>query len=215
MIRCLLTALVMFMCLWLPIAASAGTVVTEEYETVECETVEFAVPAVKTIPVVADTLAAQLDLQLREKLGIEPGDAVNYGVIVTPPVALNDLEETTQLARQMGEELSRWFVTTGYNVQEIRKGRSVLFEPRGGEFILSRRVHILANENVKATIIVAGTYTQTLNRIRFNMRFIHAPTNEVLAMATQTLPLNAEMRMLTIGSNETRGVLPSVGTRLR
>jgi len=34
----------------------------------------------------------------------------------------------------------------------------------------------------------------------------------VLAMATQTLPLNAEMRLLTVGSNEKRGVIPSVGT---
>ena len=214
MIRCILTALVMFLCMWLPIAASAGTV-TVDQETVVTETIEFAPSSVITIPVVADILATQLDGQLRNKLGIELGDAVNYGVIVTPPVALNDLEETSPLALQMGEELSRWFVTTGYNVQEIRKGRSVLFEPRGGEFILSRRVHILANENVKATIIVAGTYTQTLNRIRFNMRFIHAPTNEVLAMATQTLPLNAEMRMLSVGSHEIFGVVPSVGTRLR
>lgn len=200
--------------MWLPIAASAGTV-TVDRETVVTETIEIAPSAVITIPVVADILATQLDGQLRNKLGIELGDAVDYGVIVTPPVALNDLEETSPLSLQMGEELSRWFVTTGYNVQEIRKGRSVLFEPQGGEFILSRRVHVLANENVKATIIVAGTYTQTLNRIRFNMRFIHAPTNEVLAMATQTLPLNAEMRMLTVGSNETCGVIPSVGTRLR
>ena len=210
MIRLLMTVFVMFVCMLLPFAASAGTfdfLVTNQNKQAQQPV------AVKTIPVVADTLAEQLDGQLREKLGLDEGDVMDMGVIVTTPVALGNLENTTALARQMSEELSRWLVTTGYKVQEIRKGRSVLFEPQNGEFLLSRRTHVLANENVKATIIVAGTYTQTMNRVRFNLRFIHAPTNEVLAMATQTLPLNAEMRMLTVGSNDKRGVSPSVGTR--
>ncbi|MEZ0574663.1 FlgO family outer membrane protein [Halodesulfovibrio aestuarii] len=210
MIRCILTTLVMFVCLLLPFAASAGTY--EDFIAAKQKATEAAPVERKTIPVVADTLAMQLDAQLRQRLDLDEGDVEGYDVIVTTPVALNDLEETSSLARQMGEELSRWFVTSGYKVQEIRKGRSVLFEPRGGEFVLSRRTHVLANENVRATIIVAGTYTQTLNRVRFNMRFIHAPTNEVLAMATQTLPLNAEMRLLTVGSNDKRGIVPSVGT---
>ncbi|MCT4534004.1 FlgO family outer membrane protein [Halodesulfovibrio sp.] len=211
MLRYIFTALIMFVCLLLPFAASAGTFT--DYFTAEKEAPEQKQQVVtKTIPMVANTLAAQLDAQLRDKLNLDSGDVESYGVIVTTPVALGDLEETSSLARQMGEELSRWFVCSGYKVQEVRKGRSVLFEPRAGEFILTRRTHVLANENVRATIIVAGTYTQTLNRVRFNMRFIHAPTNEVLAMATQTLPLNAEMRLLTAGTNENRGVVPSVGT---
>lgn len=212
MIRCILTALVMFVCLLLPFAASAGTY--EDFMAAkQKEAQQVDAPVVhKTIPVVADIISEQLDAQLRQRLDIDEGDVEGYGVIVTTPVALEDLEETSSLARQMSEEVSRWLVNSGYKVQEIRKGRSVLFEPRGGEFLLSRRTHVLANENVQATIIVAGTYTQTLNRVRFNMRFIHAPTNEVLAMATQTLPLNAEMRLLTVGSNEPRGVIPSVGT---
>jgi hypothetical protein len=211
MIRCILTTLVMFVCLLIPFAASAGTY--EDYIAAKQKEAETSAPVVrKNIPIVADTLAAQLDAQLRQKLDLDEGDVEGYGVIVTTPVALGDLEETSSLARQMSEEVSRWLVTSGYKVQEIRKGRSVLFEPRGGEFVLSRRTHVLANENVRATIIVAGTYTQTMNRVRFNMRFIHAPTNEVLAMATQTLPLNAEIRLLTVGSNEKRGVIPSVGT---
>ncbi|MCG8529984.1 MAG: FlgO family outer membrane protein [Desulfovibrionales bacterium] len=212
MARLLLTVFVMFVCMLLPFAASAGTPFFTMGES-ETETQTVLPVVIKNIPSVADTLAAQLDSQLREKLGVETGERMDVGVIVTTPVALGNLEATSPLARQISEEVSRWLVTSGYSVQEIRKGRSVLFKPQAGELVLSRRTHVLANENVEAAIIVAGTYTQTRNRVRFNMRFIHAPTNEVLAMATETLPLNAEMRMLTVGSVENRGIRPSVGIR--
>lgn len=196
MIRALIRTIVMMLCMLLPVAASAG--VTDFFNTLvgnDTSDQKQAPPAPK-LPDLAITLGETLDAQLVERLGLLEGPAKGYSLIITTPVDLNNLERTSPLARQMGEELSLWFVSSGYRLQEIRKGRTVLFEPGAGEMLLTRRTKLLGNENIRSSLIMATTYSQTLNNVRFNVRLIHAATNEVLAMASQTLRLNTESRML-------------------
>jgi len=95
----------------------------------------------------------------------------------------------------------------------------VLFEPQEGELLLTRRQTLLGNENVRSSIIMVTTYTQSRKSIRFNTRLLHAGSNEVLAMSSQTIPLNSEMRTLAASSSgksgvPVTGIMPSVGTRL-
>jgi hypothetical protein len=213
MLQIIIRTVTMLVCLLLPMAASAGM-----FDFMKEEKKVVVVPAV-TLPSAAFKMGEMLDAQLVERLNLLEGPAKGYTLIVTTPVDLNNLELSSPLARQMGEELALWFVQSGYKVQEIRKGRTVLFEPQEGELLLTRRQTLLGNENVRSSIIMVTTYTQSRKSIRFNTRLLHAGTNEVLAMSSQTIPLNSEMRTLAASSSgksgvPVTGIMPSVGTRL-
>ncbi len=217
MLHIIIRIMTMLVCLLLPMAASAGIFDFWKDEPAPAPQVSLASAAFK--------MGEMLDGQLVERLHLLEGPAKGYSLIVTTPVDLNNLEASSPLARQMGEELSLWFVQSGYKVQEIRKGRTVLFDPGQGETLLTRRSTLLGNENIRSALIMVSTYSQTMKNIRFNVRLLHAATNEVLAMSSQTIPLNSEMRMLVAGNGATgkgmqasqtrfTGILPSVGTRL-
>jgi hypothetical protein len=138
---------------------------------------------------------------------------------VTVPADVNDLDASNPLARQMGEELARWFVQAGYAVQEIRKGNTVLIEPGNGEKLLTRRDNLLDKRNVESTAILTGTYSVTSKNVRFNIRVLHTSTQEVLGMSTVSVPLTAEVRSLLGGGSGRQagivaGIAPSVGTLL-
>lgn len=166
-----------------------------------------------TVPDAADQMAAMLDQQIMRRLGNYPGGRTNVTIAATVPVFLGNLQQSSPLARQMAEELSRWFVTAGYRVSEIRKGADIVMEPRVGEMILTRHISKLANTNVRTAAILAGTYTITKDSVRFNVRLLHTPSNEVLAMATATVPVTEELfPLLADRGNATP--MPSVFTRL-
>lgn len=171
--------------------------------------------AAASVPEAADAMAAAMDVQMARKLGQEAPPAKGISIMVTTPVDLGDLEGANGLARQMAEEMSRWFVQAGYRVQEIRKGRTILFQPETGELLLTRKTELLGTQNVSSVAILAGTYTITPKSVRFNMRLIHTPTNEVLAMGTATVPVSEELRPLLVDASRIGPIRPSVGTSLR
>lgn len=174
------------------------------------------------LPETAAGIAEELDTQLAKRLEIPERPVQGRTLIVTTPVNLNNLDVTSPLARQLAEEMTTWFVRSGYRVQEIRKGKNILFEPLSGETLLTRRVRLLDQGNVQSALILAGTYITTTKNVRFSIRLIHAPTNEVLAMSSRTLPVSAEMYELITdyGAGQGKGgrafsaLKPSVGTRL-
>ncbi len=131
--------------------------------------------AAASVPEAADAMASAMDVQMARKLGQEAPPAKGISIMVTTPVDLGDLEGANGLARQMAEEMSRWFVQAGYRVQEIRKGRTILFQPETGELLLTRKTELLGTQNVSSVAILAGTYTITPKAVRFNMRLIHTP----------------------------------------
>lgn len=171
--------------------------------------------AAASVPEAADAMASAMDVQMARKLGQDAPPAKGISIMVTTPVDLGDLEGANPLSRQMAEEMARWFVQSGYRVQEIRKGRTILFQPETGELLLTRKTELLGTQNVSSVAILAGTYTITPKSVRFNMRLIHTPTNEVLAMGTATVPVSEELRPLLVDASRNRTIQPSVGTSLR
>lgn len=171
------------------------------------------------VPQAASALARQIDRQIAERLMQADTPAQGVSLAITVPVDVNDLDESSPLARQMAEELTRWFVQAGYHVQEIRKGRMVLIEPGNGEKLLTRRENLLSRKEVASAAIMAGTYSVTSKNVRFNIRILQTATQDVLGMATVSVPITAEVKSL-LGSNgaaEGRvfvGIGPSVGTML-
>ena len=171
------------------------------------------------VPQAASAMARQIDRQIVERLAQPEPPAVGVSLAVTVPVDVNDLDASNPLARQMGEELARWFVQAGYSVQEIRKGNTVLIEPGNGEKLLTRRDNLLDKKNIESAAIMTGTYSVTSKNVRFNIRVLHTATQEVLGMSTVSVPLTAEVRSL-LGNNSGShartyaGISPSVGTTL-
>lgn len=171
------------------------------------------------VPQAASAMGRQIDRQIAERLMQADTPALGVSLAVTVPVDVNDLDESNPLARQMAEELARWFVQAGYPVQEIRKGRMVLIEPGSGEKLLTRRDNLLADKNVASAAILAGTYSITSKNVRFNIRILQTATREVLGMSTVSVPLTSEVRSLLGGrgvaqGRDFAGVGPSVGTTL-
>ncbi len=168
------------------------------------------------VPQAASALARQIDRQIAARLQQPETPAQGVSLAVTVPVNVNDLDESNPLARQMAEDLARWFVQAGYSVQEIRKGGVVLFEPRNGEKLLTRRSELVDNDTVTSAAVLVGTYTVTNKNVRFNIRIIQTAGREVLGMATISVPVTSELRALLGGSGTSGhfGIEPTVATTL-
>jgi len=169
-------------------------------------------PAPPSYPEVAMAIAADLDRQMGPRLGI--GGPQNsrglYWLVVTTPSALDNLAVTSPLGRLMGQELASAFVAKGYNVQELRKTRDIVFSPQG-EFMLSRDVNALATKRVLSTLALVGTYTPTATGVRFNVEVINAVNNNIVAMSSRTLPYSSSVGML-LGGPGVSGAQPTVTT---
>lgn len=148
-----------------------------------------------TVPLIASAMGRELDMQAAERLG-QQAPAQGLSLSVMTPVDLNNLERSNPLARQVQEEITRWFIQAGYEVHEIRKGASVLFEPDQGELLLTRQQRLLGNTRINSKAIVSGTYTITPRNVRFNMKIVATKSREVLGMSTVTIPICREVAAL-------------------
>jgi hypothetical protein len=174
--------------------------------------------AFPTVPQAASAMGRELDRQMVERLQQPEPPAKGVSLFVTTPVCINDLEEANPLARQMEEELARWFVQAGYPVQEIRKGAEMYFDPATGEMLLTRNVERLGAESPNSAAVLVGTYAVTSRNVRFNIRIVQTSSLTVLAMSTITVPLNGEVASLLrdpSGKGGSSGALePTVFTHL-
>ncbi len=189
----LFAMLLLAMALLLPMAAAAGM-----------------------LPNMAAEMADELDAQLAKRFNISKRPLQNMSLIMTTPVSLGNFEASSPLARLVAEEMSTWFVSSGYNVKEIRRGQNILFAPHRGEFLMTRKARLLQRKNMGTELIVTGTYTVTSKHVRFNMRIIHAATNNILAMCSATLPMSSEAYDL-VGVEDgpnILGIKPNVSTSL-
>jgi hypothetical protein len=152
-----------------------------------------------TVPQAASAIGRELDRQVVDRLGLGDSPAQGVSLCITTPVDSSNLESSNALARQMQEEVARWFVQAGYNVQEIRKGADLLFEPATGEMLFTRKETMLGSTVVGSAALVAGTYTVTPRNVRFNIRLLRTADREVLAMSTLSVPIDGEVAALLRG----------------
>ena len=181
-----------------------------------------------TVTIAADDMAEAIDKQILGHFGVEQPGLFSkkeqkhhplkirkaLSISCTVAVDLNNLESTSPVGRQISEEMARWFVQAGYRVKEIRKGRDVYIDPKRGEMVLTRDVRKLLSTNVTTEAVLAGTYVVTPDQVRFSMRLLHVPSNDILAMATATVPITNDLKPLLHDMKETK-VMPSIGTQLK
>ncbi|MDR3361517.1 MAG: hypothetical protein LBO64_01520 [Desulfovibrio sp.] len=187
--------------------------------------IPLSAAAAGTVPIAADSIARQIDSQLMMRYA---GDnsifadrkhqaAIRARIVImgTSPANINNFEESSPLARQMTEEISRWLINAGYRFQELRKGRYIRFDKRTGELLLTRDVGKLATTTGVSHAVLAGTYVVSGEQVRFSMRLIHTTSNEVLAMGTGTVPITNDVLPLLQDPVKGEGNVPSVSTRLK
>lgn len=179
------------------------------------------------VPEAAACIGKQLDEQMIQRFGypnsITIGNNQNNAyarsrimIMGTTPANLGNLQQASGLARQMTEEISRWLKKRGYKYEELRKGSEIRFEPRVGEFLLTRNVQQLQSKNGVGQAILTGTYVLSTDDVRFNMELVCVSTNEVLAKASATIPITSDLMPLLVESgNAGAGLRPSVYTKLR
>jgi hypothetical protein len=181
-----------------------------------------------TVTVAADDMAESIDKQILGHFGVEqPGFFSKseqkhhplkirkaLSISCTVAVDLNNLESSSPVGRQISEEMARWFVQAGYKVKEIRKSKDVYIDPKRGEMALTRDVRKLFSANVTTEAVLAGTYVVTPEQVRFSMRLLHVPSNDILGMATATVPITNDLKPLLHDMKETK-VAPSIGTKLK
>ena len=181
-----------------------------------------------TVTIAADDMAEAIDKQILGHFGVEQPGLFSkseqkhhplkirkaLSISCTVAVDLNNLESTSPVGRQISEEMARWFVQAGYRVKEIRKGRDVHIDAKRGEMTLTRDVRKLLSTNVTTEALLAGTYVVTPEQVRFSMRLLHVPSNDILAMATATVPITNDLKPLLHDMKETK-VMPSIGTQLK
>lgn len=170
-------------------------------------------PAPPQYPDVAMAIVADLDSQLVPRMGMYTSDNSRglYWVVITTPANLGELDRASPLARLFGQELASAFVGYGYNVQEIRKASDIVFSRGQGEFALTRDSRALANRHATATLVVVGTYTVTPGGVRYNIEVLDARNNNIVAMSSRTLPMDANVAVLSRG--EGAGIVsPTVST---
>lgn len=167
-----------------------------------------------TLPALAQALSDDLNYQLGEQIGLSGEVGQGYRLIVTTPVNLNSLEIASPLARQLAEELATNFSKAGFVIQEIRRGNTILFRPEQGELLLTRRVGLVNERNIRGALIMAGTYVATSRHVRFTIKLMDAGSNDVLAMSSLSLPVDPEaMELMDDGSGAPNlSIAPSVRT---
>lgn len=178
-----------------------------------------------TVPTAADEMAAAIDQQILGHFGVNPSNKSDGNqhlkirraltISFTSAVNLNDLEVSNAAGRQISEEMARWFVQAGYRVQEIRKGKDIYFDPRRGEMLLTRDVRKLFNTHVQTEAVLAGTYVVSPDQVRYTMRLVHVPSNDILAMSTATINITNDLKPLLRENTEPTKVMPSIGTKLK
>lgn len=163
----------------------------------------------------ASSMGVEMDAQLVDRFGQQEGVVNGISVIITTPVDLNNFEESNPVARQMQEELARWFIKSGYSVQEVRTGRALLMRPETGELLLTRNRDLAVQREAKSALTMVATYSVTARSIVFNVRLIQTGGTEVYAMSNVTLPVGSELRAM-LGANQSTTYLiePSVFSRL-
>lgn len=109
-------------------------------------------------------------------------------VLITSFVRLDQLKETSEFGRVVGESLINELSNRGFNVIEYRGQMAVSINDKG-EYFISRKPHEIKN-TIPNTYIVVGTYSRQAGKIILNARIIDNISGKVITSARATYQHN-------------------------
>lgn len=108
-------------------------------------------------------------------------DARVRPTVITSFADLNNLGETSNLGRLMGEHFMHQLQIRGWNVTDVRMTRDLIINEEG-EFSLSRELKRLRGSYAAANV-VTGTYTVTMDGVLINVRVLDLASGQVVSTA--------------------------------
>ncbi len=114
-------------------------------------------------------------------------------VAIVAAVPLSDLKRETEFGRISAEYLLTDLADRGIKVSELRLGREINILAQTGEFILSRNISELANNNQELDYVVVSTFSNTRKTLILHGRLVSLKDGIIKSSWRHTLPLNREL----------------------
>lgn len=144
-----------------------------------------------------ETLLSELSKEVAGKVyyGLKDDGEKNHSakVAIVGAVPLSDLKRETEFGRLMAEYLLTDLSDRGIRVSELRLGKEINILAQTGEFILSRNINELANNNQELDYVVVSTFSNTRKTLVVQGRMIDLKNGLIKTAWRYTLPLNREL----------------------
>lgn len=114
-------------------------------------------------------------------------------VAIVGAVPLSDLKRETEFGRITAEYLLTDLADRGIKVSELRLGREINILAQTGEFILSRNIKELANNNQRLDYVVVSTFSNTRKTLILQGRLVSLKDGIIKSSWRYTMPLNREL----------------------
>lgn len=127
-----------------------------------------------------ESTIASLSTQLMQNQKIN----TDKPVLITSFVRLDQLKETSEFGRVIGESLINELSNRGFNIIEFRGQMAVSINEQG-EYFISRKPHEIKGSAL-STYIVVGTYSRQSGKVILNARIIDNITGKIISSARAT-----------------------------
>lgn len=127
-----------------------------------------------------ESTIASLSTQLMQNQKIN----TDKPVLITSFVRLDQLKETSEFGRVLGESLINELSNRGFNVIEYRGQMAVSINEKG-EYFISRKPHEIKSATPN-TYVVVGTYSRQAGKVILNARIIDNISGKIITSARST-----------------------------
>ncbi|MBF0139829.1 MAG: hypothetical protein HQL74_06065 [Magnetococcales bacterium] len=172
-----------------------------------------AAPPVLAAPLVMETLPPKIDAEIdlirmshavtdalvAELRKNHPSFHRRKPILVASFVDRISLDSSSELGILISDHVSSRFTQQGFRIVEPKLRENLAIRKEKGDFILSRDVEKLAQEN-KAYAVVVGTYTETRDLLDFTAKLIQIVDRQVLASVDAKIPLGTTTRDLLLNT---------------
>ncbi|WP_130470609.1 FlgO family outer membrane protein [Candidatus Magnetaquicoccus inordinatus] len=142
-------------------------------------------------------LADGLVAELRKN---HPPLGYHHPLLVATFVNRSNMDLSSEMGMVMADHVSSRITQHGYTVLEPKLRKEFSIRKEHGEFMLSRDIDKLFQEN-RAYAAVVGSYTESRSLLDFTVKIVEIKTRHVLASADLRLPLgeNARDLLMSLG----------------
>lgn len=145
---------------------------------------------VRTSYAIADSLVTEL------RKG-HPNHDPNVPILVVSFVDRKNLDSTSELGLILADHVASRMTQLGYTIIEPKLRLDLSIRKEEGEFLLSRDIEKLSQEN-GAYAAVVGSYTETLSAVDMTAKLVEVRDRKVLASVDVKMPLGGESRALLL-----------------
>lgn len=116
-------------------------------------------------------------------------------ILITSIVDITDLNKSSAFGLMAAEQVGDRFAQMGFPVIDLRARKDVKVQVRGGEFMLSRDIQLIAKKHAAGAVLL-GTYAAGKERVYVSTRLVRAADNRILSSYDFELPMGPDAKKL-------------------